>query len=79
MSGALLASEDNDPEQAELVDINFPEPTDIKVIAIVLADLVSKNVLLDCSRIRGRVQILARDKVTKKRLLLYFPLSKVPV
>lgn len=67
-----VAGDDDDKEGAgalpageELVNIDFPEPTDIRDIIKAVALWTNKNVLLD-KNVQGRVQIISPKKVTKE-------------
>jgi general secretion pathway protein D len=53
------------PEGQELVNIDFPEPTEIKDIIRAVALWTGKNVILD-RNVNGKVQIISPKKVTKE-------------
>ncbi len=70
---ATVEIEDNDeprgaealPQGEELVNIDFPEPTEIKDIIKAVALWTGKNVILD-RQVTGKVQIISPRKVTKE-------------
>lgn len=53
------------PQGEELVNIDFPEPTEIKDIIKAVALWTGKNVILD-RQVTGKVQIISPRKVTKE-------------
>ena len=53
------------PAGQDLVNINFPELTDIKDIIKAVALWTNKNVLLD-RNVAGKIQIISPRKVTKE-------------
>jgi len=72
---ATVAIEDDDdaeprgaealPQGEELVNIDFPEPTEIKDIIKAVALWTGKNVIID-RQVTGKVQIISPRKVTKE-------------
>ena len=56
---------DDLPQGEELVNIDFPEPTEIKDIIKAVALWTGKNVILD-RQVSGKVQIISPRKVTKE-------------
>lgn len=56
---------DKVPEGEELVNIDFPEPTDIKDIIRAVALWTGKNIIIDKS-VTGKVQMISPKKVTKE-------------
>lgn len=56
---------DNLPSGKELVNMDFPEPTEIKDIIKAIALWTGKNVILD-RNVSGKVQIISPKKVTKE-------------
>lgn len=59
------SSSDQVPEGEELVNIDFPEPTDIKDIIRAVALWTDKNVILG-KGVNGKVQMISPKKVTKE-------------
>ena len=53
------------PAGQELVNLDFPEMTDIQDIIKAIAVWTGKNVILD-SKARGKVRIISPKKVTKE-------------
>lgn len=64
--GSLSAERGSDfiAEGKELVNINFPEPTDIKDIIKAVSKWTGRNVII--GNVSGRIQIISPKKVTKK-------------
>ncbi|MBP9706084.1 MAG: type II secretion system secretin GspD [Oligoflexales bacterium] len=62
--GAAAKGSDALPPGEELVNIDFPEPTEIKDIIKAVALWTGKNVLFD-RNVQGKVQIISPRKVTK--------------
>ncbi len=62
--GANERGAKNIPTGEELVNIDFPEPTEIKDIIKAVALWTGKNVLFD-TNVNGRIQLISPRKVTK--------------
>lgn len=54
------------PEGQELVNIDFPEPTDIRDIVKAVSLWTGKNVIID-RNVSGKIQIISPRKVTKEQ------------
>lgn len=64
--------EDKVPEGVELINISFPEPTDIKDIIKAVSMWNEKTIILDDRSISGKVQILSSKDTTKEEAYQIF-------
>ena len=63
---------DEIPEGVELVNISFPEPTDIKDVIKAVSLWKNKTMILDDRTISGKVQILSTKETTKEEAYQIF-------